>query len=969
MGPNTERANAFLDRVEFQLAKGNVEEAEKLLIKVENAINAPQGESSTITQADRDRATAVRKMVDDAEAAPETADEVESVLNALYPEEVQPVAAPEAAEEEIVPEAPTEAVEEEVAPEAIPEVEAPISALAAEEARVAAEEVEVIPKDILEREAVEQRLVEEEPIYALEAEEIATVNADIERLGSVQDVAERYPSDTPQDRYARQRAERLYPEAAAPILSQRGTPYQSERAAQRKADDMGPEFGVVPVEGGFGVQEVPAEVAPVVAKETGTAAPITAEPTGEAAVEPAVEPTAEAGIPQPEIILAGPEGKTPFKTMNAAKTYAKRKGEGYEPIPYGDKFAVRRTPPAEPTARELTDEERVQAEKELDRFERERKPLTVKRRPESSGFTVEGPEGEALQFSPASIRPDEGISGIGALKAEQALEGIRNKLNIPIRVVGSVEDLTGAEKRAVEKEHRNGNVVSGFYNPNKDDPTKGPEIVILGDTVASQDELVRLILSHELAHYGIEGVLGKKAYKGFQKDVANDRYIGPLIRRLMRENGWSQERAAGEFFAQRAEGYTFDKLEPNVWQRIVALFRKWARVALGVKRVRFTHAEMDELLRKSFEFAQDMDVQPAVAPEGDVAFRQMSADEMLKQLEQVNQTIAELPAERHGKSTDAIKQRLMDKAEQLEQQIANRGGLQFRSKKAEGAAEERKMDVATRSDDTGALEDLRKGAVDYAKKYIPGSGISREQAKQHLTEIYNANNNNDLQHAFIKLEMAVMGEEDGLGTDSEGNVTRTKFELAPETKRERVRRWLQDHMARLQTVQKEIVKQTGEGIPAELDTNMKQVLEIGRDAYRIEKFMDSMVRGKDSFVGRLDAIGIHYHDFAQYLTALHTPERRQVTISRKIAKARSEKQKAFWTTRLEDENDEFGSGMSSRRSRYGLRYSSGGSNGWCGSKMPQKHNHGAWLPAWVSIKRTVRLAHQVVWCSASGMLV
>jgi len=213
-------------------------------------------------------------------------------------------------------------------------------------------------------------------------------------------------------------------------------------------------------------------------------------------------------------------------------------------------------------------------------------------------FEEAKPEAEEIQFitRPVTIaaRP-----GMGLVRVERALAGIKDKFKIPIRVLGSVEDLEGRTREAAQNELKRGNVISGFYNP------RANEIVILADGVRNSDELLKLIIPHEITHYGTKGMLGEKAYVGLLKDLQEDKAIGPEIRKLMKENGWKADYAASEWWAGNAEGVNFDSLKkPSLIQRVIFYLKKWLRKVFGAKRVKFSDAEIKDLLRQSYQYAR-----------------------------------------------------------------------------------------------------------------------------------------------------------------------------------------------------------------------------------------------------------------------------------------------------------------------------------------------------------------------------
>ena len=390
--------------------------------------------------------------------------------------------------------------------------------------------------------------------------------------------------------------------------------------------------------------------------------------------------------------------------------------------------------------------------------------------------------GEDISFA-SSKKPAE-TAGLSVAAVERSIKSFKDKFKIPIRVLGSVENLEGRTREAAQNELKRGNIISGFYDP------QANEIVILADGVSNSDELLKLIIPHEITHYGTKGMLGEKAYAGLLKDLQEDKAIGPEIRKLMKENGWKADYAASEWWAGNAEGANFDSLKkPSLIQRVIFYLKKWLRKVFGAKRVKFSDAEIKDLLRKSYQYAQ--------REEG----------------KRVGETAE--PAFRTRPTTDR-QARLL-----------------------------------------GLLE--------------PTGGQP---------------------------------------------VERTTFELPPETRWEFLRRYVQNSMNRLAIAQKQ-VKKTGKEITPDLNAYQQSVLEIGRATDQVEKFRDRMIAGKNSFVKRLIDGGIDIDDFGDYLTALHTPERRRVMIEKRIERLESKPETERRAekiddlrTRLADKDDSFGSGMS-----------------------------------------------------------
>ena len=489
---------------------------------------------------------------------------------------------------------------------------------------------------------------------------------------------------------------------AEPILARSGNPYKTAVAAQRRANELGPDYEVRKLEEGHGIFKKPVEAPEI--KPAITAEPVSNPYKSQAAEEK--PPVAESATTEPipaslepkmgtgEIILAS--SGVPFANKKAAQTYAKRKGEGYEPVPYGDKWAVRKTPPVSTPAREATEEDRRRADYELDQMKKESGFYDVKPPVENPGMEIEGPEGvEPIQFS---ARPQEEVPRTSEMQnltlvptrdgfawtadsekgkhLSQAFSSrmeakdarLANKLNwSPARRAGaaSIRPAIGQPGMGVIRTERAMkdirlkmkspfDVIGGVEDiPDPDvrrtveskikegniisafiDP-KTNHIVVLADNVRDENELLTAILPHEITHYGTKGVLGERAYNGLLKDLAADQHIGPQVKELMDKNGWKADHAASEWWADNAEGKDLEKLPKNILQRVIFLFKRWLRKNFGWGHFDFTDGQITEMLRQSYEYARTQPVRDAISGDSPQARAEKAHQEWYSQMQNV----------------------------------------------------------------------------------------------------------------------------------------------------------------------------------------------------------------------------------------------------------------------------------------------------------------------------------------------
>ncbi len=389
-------------------------------------------------------------------------------------------------------------------------------------------------------------------------------------------------------------------------------------------------------------------------------------------------------------------------------------------------------------------------------------------------------------------------TGMGALKVQAAVDRLQPKFNIPIRVVGSELDLEGEIGEAARIATAKGDIVSGYYDPN------AHEIVLLGDNIRSEGDLSLLVLPHEIAHYGVEGVLGEKNHKLFLTALQKDALIAPEIKALIKKFGWKPDYAASEWWAMQAEGKDIDNLKKSpLWQRALQHLWRFIRNKFRGKddKILFTKADLHDMLVEAVRYAK----QPEAlinrnSAGGDVAMRTTSMTDALRQLKDIYRALEELPPVRNGLPTDNLRARLEAKAKELEAHIVDNAGVSFRITK-DGSTEakvetekqplmdsrlqktiaaleknlpeegkdrfmrmrmsaliNKQIDSIGRGHKLGqadyrdAVFQTKRLIIEYARRNLPKEGITRGQISPLLTALRDASKIQDVANAFNRID-------------------------------------------------------------------------------------------------------------------------------------------------------------------------------------------------------------------------
>lgn len=171
----------------------------------------------------------------------------------------------------------------------------------------------------------------------------------------------------------------------------------------------------------------------------------------------------------------------------------------------------------------------------------------------------------------------------------EAATALADKFNTPIRIANSLDDLSEAERQAVEEQHSQGRRVAGFYNPATDEV-----VVFMPDVKDIQD--VKATVFHEIVgHKGLRELYGQE-FNDFLLDVYTnaDSEVRAEIAKRIAANNWDAALATEEYLAELAERGT----DINFWDRIANLFRNFLRkiglnVGVSVRELRY-------ILRQSY---------------------------------------------------------------------------------------------------------------------------------------------------------------------------------------------------------------------------------------------------------------------------------------------------------------------------------------------------------------------------------
>jgi len=343
-----------------------------------------------------------------------------------------------------------------------------------------------------------------------------------------------------------------------------------------------------------------------------TAEKVTLKVTGaELAVAPVSEEVEKKS--EPEILVTG--HGNPYKTEKTAQIRADKLGEGYSVVPVKGGFGVQKGEVVEAAPVDEIAPDQV-AESELDKYEQDM-------------------ENEETPLSTKSVRP-AGEPGMGVIDLERSLATVKGKYHIPIKIVGSIEDLpTERLRAAVEKAQKKGTIVGGVYHEGS--------VYLIGDGIRDGNEAL-LVLSHEVVgHGGVELLLGKKNFARLLKDLQRDKFISPVIEKMAKDNKWTGDKAAKEWFANRAEGKNFDELPDSLIKRIIYWFKQGLRKTFGARAVRFSDADITNLIRRSYQYAQKPKAAKAAAKaaEGENTSTLMRSEEAHQEWYSQMQTIAD----------------------------------------------------------------------------------------------------------------------------------------------------------------------------------------------------------------------------------------------------------------------------------------------------------------------------------------
>lgn len=172
----------------------------------------------------------------------------------------------------------------------------------------------------------------------------------------------------------------------------------------------------------------------------------------------------------------------------------------------------------------------------------------------------------------------------------QSATDLASKLNTPIRIVNSIDELSDAELRQVDMQHRAGRRVAGWYQQRTD------EVVIFLPDVKDVEDVKKTILHEVVGHKGMKELFGDE-FDNFLLDVftgANETVRGEISQRMSR-NGWNAALATEEYLAELAE------TEPDVslWDRVVVAFKKMLR-KFGID-MSVSNRELRYLLKQSYD--------------------------------------------------------------------------------------------------------------------------------------------------------------------------------------------------------------------------------------------------------------------------------------------------------------------------------------------------------------------------------
>src|SRR3990167_6262981 len=303
--------------------------------------------------------------------------------------------------------------------------------------------------------------------------------------------------------------------------------------------------------------------------------------------------------------------------------------------------------------------------------------------------------GYAVRQRGVSMKADQAVRpaggpGMEVSALEEAIKPLRSLYGVPIVVVESPHDLPeGRLRNAALNEGARGNVVSGLY-----DDTGTHNVYLISSGINDVREAI-VVAHHEIVgHAGIEGLLGENGFSRFVDDLLRDKYISPLLKKRSQESGRSQQMEAREWFAEHAERENFDSLPVSLKDRVIFWFKQALRRLFGANRISFNDKEIEQLIRDSYKYARSTAKNEAISGSEGPAFRTQNIRVLKDQLSEVYKALRELPQVRYGQPTEVIQQRLVDKAQEIEDNILHiQTNVPFSTKPSADARLQKKIDA------------------------------------------------------------------------------------------------------------------------------------------------------------------------------------------------------------------------------------------------------------------------------------
>lgn len=342
------------------------------------------------------------------------------------------------------------------------------------------------------------------------------------------------------------------------------------------------------------------------------------------------------------------------------------------------------------------------------------------------------------------------------------------------------EDLT----QAVLNEGARGQRVLALY-----DPKTGKVHMLLSGIVDLREGIVAA--THDIVgHAGVQQMLGPVEFNRFIGDLLKDKRLSPEIQKLAKEYNWSSEYAAGEWFAQKAERENWDSLPHSLKDRVIFWLKQALRRLLGANRISFSDKEIEQLIRDSYKYAKSDAKNEAIAGrKGGEAppFRTQNIRVLKDQLGEVYKALRELPEVRYGQPTEIIQKRLVEKAEEIEQNILHiQTNVPFSSKPSADMRLQKKIEALEKGipekdkdafvrkrmstlikNEIGALKkghrlgqlDLRQALLEpkqlileYVRKYLPQDDLTKGMVSPLLTQAMRATTPDDVAATFDRID-------------------------------------------------------------------------------------------------------------------------------------------------------------------------------------------------------------------------